>query len=371
MNLFFVAVLLTAVPLAPRSNESESTVTKSKHRRRKSSVSDETALITYSDKAKTTLSAFWTRARPFFPPTKPHHHTWEPHAISLFAPAFVTYVCAFLLPYSTGTTLFMPLLLISHLALFQPLYPQFVLPEAFGNSSPKHYHHYLPRLLAVFSVALHLKQTVASLLDSDPGAYSNRHSKYLAYAHLPHEAEHTTIYRSTSAFGRVLGSLNEHPAVSSVGWDVLMCGISLGVWAAIRGIQPERLLAAIGLASSKHLANKKSSSKKRRRRSSSKPRRGSTSTTATEDQALTAKSTSGSTRRRKKASIDADPFVDDAGKSKPEDPDFKAPPTMEDDEVDFEGEEDTAENAEAAAVGWTLWVVGGLGVSACSVLFAS
>lgn len=43
---------------------------------------------------------------------------------------------------------------------------------------------------------------------------------------------------------RLLGAIGEHPAVSAVGWDVLLSGLSLGVWAAVRGLDGKEMLGS-------------------------------------------------------------------------------------------------------------------------------
>lgn len=359
INLFFVAVLLTSVPLAPRENESESPRAVVKQRQKKSAFSD-TSTSTLTQKTTDIVLSAWTRVRPFLPPspTKPHHHTWEPHALALFAPVLVSCICAFLLPYATGTELFFPLHLVSCLALLQPLYPQFFMPESFGSTSPTHSHVYLPRLISAVSFALHIKQSLVALLDADPGAYSHRHSHYLAYAHLPHEEERTKAYRSATAFGGVLGAFDDHPVVSLVGWDVLMCGLSLGLWAAIRGIHPGRILSAVGLGTELPKSTKKPAPRKRGN--------GSAKTAAAKEDDTTGtitKTPAKSTRRRKKStkSEGADDTIDAAAE-------FKPPPSAEIDDMAFEGEEDLPENFESAALDWGLFALGGLGVSAVGAL---
>jgi hypothetical protein len=122
------------------------------------------------------------------------------------------------------TPQFWSFLLIPHLVLFRPLYLDRLAPLTYG--SVKHPHRtYLAvyRFLSYASFLLYLKQTFVAIRGNDPGAFQHRHSQYLASLHLPHEHQRGPIQRATSSISRVLGSLGDHPAVASVGWDVLMC----------------------------------------------------------------------------------------------------------------------------------------------------
>ena len=353
MNLFFVAILLTAVPLTPRK-EAEP---ESKHKR---SISLEASTLT--DR----VSKFGSGLRRFFPPlpTKPHHHTWTPYPLAYFGPISVIFICAFLLPWATNDPLFVPIVLIFHLALFQPLYPQYLMPEAFGSTAHRHDWTTLSTLIAVFSFILHAKQTIVALFDSDPGAYDHRHSHYLAYVHLPHEDGRSRTYRSASALNRVLGAINDHPAISSIGWDVLMCGLSLGVWAAARGLEPGRMLSAIGIGEApKPPATRKTPQKQPRKKSTVK---------AIADQVEdTVKSPiKTTTRRRKKQPAQDDPFVDAASKDDAGDKDFKSPASVEHEVEEFEADEELPENLESAPVSWGLLALGGLGLCGTGTLHA-
>jgi hypothetical protein len=46
---------------------------------------------------------------------------------------------------------------------------------------------------------------------------------------------------------KVLGAIGDHPAVSAVGWDVILSGLSLGLWAAARSLDVQGVLASSGL----------------------------------------------------------------------------------------------------------------------------
>lgn len=59
----------------------------------------------------------------------------------------------------------------------------------------------------------------------------------------PFKEEHRSAFnRSSTAVSRVFGAISEHPAVSATGWDVVLSGLSLGIWAAVRGLDIKEML---------------------------------------------------------------------------------------------------------------------------------
>ena len=348
MNLFFLAVLLTPVPLPPRS---QSQTKDSRSHKPSSSMTSADEVLSGT---QTAIHRFVSTLETLLPPliTQPHPPEWNPHPAAIIAPLTALYACVFLLPLSVSTPQFWSFLLIPHLVLFRPVYLDRLAPLAYGST--KHPHRtYLAvyRFLSYASLLLYLKQTLVALLDNDPGAYQHRHSHYLASLHLPHEHGRGAIKRTTSSVSRVLGSLSDHPAVASVGWDVLLCAISLATWAAIRGIEISRIASAAGLTTS------------------TSSRQGSTfkSTHARSDSITSNASANASpgskVRRRRKPSSKAQ-AEGDAGEK---DGDFNPNDTVA--PVVF-GEEEEDENLEAGAVSWALYAVGGLGVLASGVLGA-
>ena len=230
--------------------------------------------------------------------------------------------------------------------LFGPLYLDRLAPIAYG--SKKHPHRtYLVvyRFLSYASFLLYLKQSFVALLDNDPGAYEHRHSHYLASLHLPHEQERGTIMRTTSSVSLILGSLSDHPAVASVGWDVLMCAISLATWAVIRGLDISRIVGAAVLPMASSSKHGESTSSSTHARSSSITSNGSASSPP-----------GPKARRRRKPSTKIQG-----------DGDFS--PSEVVDPIVF-GEEEKDENLEAGAVSGALFALGGLGVLASGVLGA-
>lgn len=92
--------------------------------------------------------------------------------------------------------------------------------------------------MSAISTFLHLKSTFLALFYNTPDSTYYRHS----ILHPFKEEYRSTFDRSSTALSRVFGAIGEHPAVSAVGWDVLLSGLSLGIWAAIRGLDANELL---------------------------------------------------------------------------------------------------------------------------------
>ncbi len=62
------------------------------------------------------------------------------------------------------------------------------------------------------------------------------------------QGRRTILERSSTAIGRDLGAIGDHPAISAVGWDVLLSGLSLGRWAANRGLDVQAILSSCALS---------------------------------------------------------------------------------------------------------------------------
>lgn len=118
-----------------------------------------------------------------------------------------------------------------------------MIPAAWGTAA-NHPHDSqrtytaLFRIISTLSAALHLKSTALAVFYNAPESTYYRHS----LLHPFKEEHRTTLGRGSTAIGRVLGAMGDHPAVGSVAWDVLFTGLSLGLWAAIRSLDAEEML---------------------------------------------------------------------------------------------------------------------------------
>ncbi|KAI4144072.1 MAG: hypothetical protein LQ340_006791 [Diploschistes diacapsis] len=249
MNLFFLAVLWTPVPTPGTASSvlvSTQTSALSKHRRKTSKSIRETAEATAA-----TTSRFRNQFSRFvYSCLRPKPSDWTPHTLVYVIPLLMTATDALLLTLASNTPSFKSYLRDALFNTILPLVLPRILPLAAGKSSSSEATA-KSRALAAFRTAsilstiFYVLQTLVSLIDSDPGAHRHRHS--LLYFHL--DTERTKTARARSAFSHVLGSLTDHPSVGRVGWDALLCSVSLASWASIRGLEPRRLLRAAGWAS--------------------------------------------------------------------------------------------------------------------------
>lgn len=119
----------------------------------------------------------------------------------------------------------------------------YIIPESWGKvySHPHDSHKAYTRIfqyISVFSALLHVKSTFLALFYNTPDSTYYRHS----LLHPFKEEYRSTFDRSTTALGRVFGAIGEHPAVSAQGWDVLLSGLTLGIWATVRGLDANDML---------------------------------------------------------------------------------------------------------------------------------
>ncbi|KAL2047613.1 hypothetical protein N7G274_000655 [Stereocaulon virgatum] len=127
--------------------------------------------------------------------------------ISYAGSLFLTSISVLLIPFSVHTPLFMYLLAVPHVILFLPIvlpstWEQTKLRTGFNDwtSIPAY------RLVTHLSIVLYVKATISALLDG-----------------------------RSEVVERVLQELYSHPAVSSVGWDVILCCISAFLWMSFHG----------------------------------------------------------------------------------------------------------------------------------------
>jgi len=215
----------------------------------------------------------------------------------------------------------------------------------------------LYRAISIMSFLLHGKSTVFALLFNAPDSSYHRHS----ILH-PFQKEHrSAVERSSTAVNRVLGAIGDHPAVSAVGWDVLLSGLSVGLWAAIRGLDVQDILRSIGLSYSprprtvssqprKASTSKTESAQTPARRRGGRPKKADT--TDNDDDSALASPTKRRTRSRKNTESEADKAY------KP------------DEIVREEGDEVEEVDWEVGALAWGLIAAFGLGSGSAAVFGA-
>ncbi|KUI60755.1 hypothetical protein VP1G_07957 [Cytospora mali] len=209
-NLFYVALLLTPAPLP--SLEQQRTG--------------------------------WTRIHDAVFPPKPRNWCLSPGFFLLSSMA--SYGSIFLLPYAAETANFGRFVGITRACNFVPLFLQKAAPVSWGaiHSSPHKAQAAftdLFRLMSFMSVSLHSMATFAGLRYNLPDSHYHRHSRFL-----PWDIEKRSKWdRTTTAVGRILGSMLDHPVVAAVGYDVLLSGTSVGLWAAVRSLGAGDILTSV------------------------------------------------------------------------------------------------------------------------------
>lgn len=217
-NLFYLALLLTPVPIAAGDDELKLPVIPLPASR-------------------------WARIRDTLVPPKPTN--WCPHPALFLGAVFTNFASLFILPYAAETPSFVTIALVSRLSTFLPLVIPMVIPVSWGTVHPHPHNAYssfttLFRVISFASFALHAKATFFALRYNLPDSHYHRHSKYLPWD----IEERSTWEQSTTAIGKVLGSTSDHPIVAAVGWDVLLCALSLGFWTAIRATDVEAIITS-------------------------------------------------------------------------------------------------------------------------------
>jgi hypothetical protein len=139
----------------------------------------------------------------------------------------------------------MTISLLSRALPFSFLVLPYIIPESWGvvHSHP-HDTHYtyttLFRTISTTSSLLHFKSSLVALFNNTPESTYYRHS----LLHPFKEEHRSALNRSSTALSQIFGAILEHPAIAAVGTDVLLSGLSLGIWAAIRGLDPQEMLGS-------------------------------------------------------------------------------------------------------------------------------
>ncbi|KAF3770516.1 hypothetical protein M406DRAFT_344220 [Cryphonectria parasitica EP155] len=217
-NLFFVALLLTPTPL-PEGIQAPSR---------------------------------FARVRNAIFTPKPRDWVLSPRLLLLTVLA--SYGTILRLPYAAGTASFSRVLGASRAFTFAPLVLRSVAPISWGSVQSGRRANAaafvnLFRFMAVTSVVLHGMATLRGLRYNLPQAHYHRHSRFL-----PWDIEERSRWeRTTTAIGKLLGSTRDHPVVAAVGYDVLISGLSVGLWAAVRSLGAGDILTlAVPLYHNKH-----------------------------------------------------------------------------------------------------------------------
>ncbi|KAI9645834.1 hypothetical protein NHQ30_005269 [Ciborinia camelliae] len=217
-NLWFVALLLTPVPLPANVD-------------------------VFTDMS----TVFEIVPKSWFEKIVPQRaNNWLPNPGFYIALLLIRYTVLFLTPFAANTPSFGNLALLSVSSPFIPLFLPYIIPEHWGTTHdhPHKAHSSYTKTFCVISTIssiLHIKTTGLALLYNTPESHYYRHS----LLHPLEEVHRSKKSRMFTALERVLGSIGDHPAVGAVGYDVILSGLSLGTWAAVRGLDGHDILRAI------------------------------------------------------------------------------------------------------------------------------
>ncbi|KAI9817508.1 MAG: hypothetical protein M1827_001118 [Pycnora praestabilis] len=368
-NVFFVTILLTPSPLLDENGLSLKS--KGTSHRRKGTKSNHGLGESLRKKEATVEAAgqsayFFTQdmIRQWFP-TKPLY--WTPHPVVDILPLTISYICIFLLPFASNTPSFTPILVTPHVLFYFPLVLRSIVPLSWGtvHSSTELAHRATTatlRFISIGSFLLHGKATLVALLDNAPESHYYRRSIFFY-----HVEEHRSKFeQGSTAVTKVLGALADHPAVNSVGWDVLLSGLSLILWATVRNLDVIAMLEGSALYSrvnevllgkATELANNVREEQALHTASSNRGKVKPKSSTQSGLAGLARRSTRISKLEQEKSSDTDEDFVPDTG--------------GDDDSVadmnEIEVEDDLTEETEAGALAWGLVTLGGLGVGSAGV----
>jgi hypothetical protein len=157
----------------------------------------------------------------------------------------LNYTVQYMFSFMAGAPAFSNFAILSRVLTFAPVAIPRIIPQSWGTIH-RHPHDAYPtytklfRKIAVISAILFAKATLTGLWYNLPDSHKHRHS-----IHIPFDTVRRSNWeRTTSAAGKILGSMSDHPIVSLVGWDVIISVVSLGLWAAVRAMKVEDILVS-------------------------------------------------------------------------------------------------------------------------------
>ncbi|KAF3388385.1 Thioredoxin-like protein AAED1 [Penicillium rolfsii] len=153
---------------------------------------------------------------------------WTPPLYLEVLPVAISLISTVLVPTVAHTKYFMLMLLVPHLLLFvpailRPSQSSTIETRAKNYDEGKSVRRYIHFFQWYTMVCVLIQAHSTFLVLQDMGQDISVESLRVLAAHLP-----KVIY--------------EHPAVSSVSWDVIYCTVTAGVWIAVNGASPKRML---------------------------------------------------------------------------------------------------------------------------------
>lgn len=306
---------------------------------------------------------------------------WFPHP-SLFLASFcLTYVLIYWAPSTVGTATFANIAILGRVLTFAPVIVPAIVPLSWGTVHPDQHEASgivaeLFRFLSTASFVFHVKGTVLGLRYNAPDSHYHRHSRFL-----PFDREvRSTWERTTTAFGKVLGSASDHPVVAAVAWDVVLSGVSQGLWAATRALDVNDILASLTPLAQKRVPRAQPPTRLLEDNERSTPESGS----ASHDSAASTRRKTGATKEEREEMTISETPTPTASRTvrrargrkpttEPDDgPEATYEPSIAESRSVVEGDElpDGDLDWESAALAWGLTAVGGLGSSSAGVFGA-
>ncbi|KAL4898382.1 hypothetical protein BDV59DRAFT_197292 [Aspergillus ambiguus] len=136
--------------------------------------------------------------------------SWSPPLVLEVAPLVVSLLSAVIVPYVVNTPYFLPVLMVPHVLLFVPglLSPR-ILPRGLGSITREtKIYGKVFKYITVVAMIMLVRSTYQASLSTD------------------------NIFALPK---RLLDVMHEHPAVSSVSWDVVFCYVNAAVWIGLHG----------------------------------------------------------------------------------------------------------------------------------------
>jgi len=309
-----------------------------------------------------------------------------PHPAILSVPALISFIPFVFIGQLYTTSLWTSISNVGYFAM-PLLLALFAQPNALhkvfkSTTAARRSYEDVFRVLAFASFGMHMLSTYRAIVTESPPKSYFRHN----FVWNTHEkGNNSPLDQAWGIAVSVISALSDNPVISQVGWDVLASGLSLCIWAVAHGVDVGAILRSSGLAWTLPRIPELNDLKrdaadiidevkdqietspfptpaKRRGRPRKTPNHVSKDSISSEKVFSSSTSNSGSLRRSTRSRPSVDLSEDDFVPTKATE--------REVDRYDFDEvhEEGLAKETEAAALGWGLFALGGLGAVTAGVL---
>lgn len=153
---------------------------------------------------------------------------WSPPLYSEVLPVAISLISTILVPTVAHTKYFMLMLLVPHLLLFIPA----ILRPGQSSTIEARARNYSEERTVQRYITFFQWYTMACVI-------IQAHSTFLVLQDMGQDISVGSLSFLARNLPRVI---YEHPAVSSVSWDVIYCTVTAGAWIAVNGGNPKRML---------------------------------------------------------------------------------------------------------------------------------